>query len=375
MNATDRTDRYLLPSLTRISDLATVPFDVGPLPREQWHTGQYVATRIRDTGVHRDYEIELADGRLARAVAGDCLIGALGRRAATLQVVGDWQALPVARSGPEEGEPPPLDMDLLSMAGVLGRCTSVSPFARPLAPLTYLGHVRRQGRPVTMGDFAPTGAAGSLEAPVVLVIGTSMDAGKTLAAARIIRLLTHRGLKVAATKLTGVGRYRDVLAMSDAGARWILDFVDAGLPSTVVPVEDFESATVCLLARLGSLGADVVVAEAGASPLEPYNGDAAVRLLGDGVRCVVLCASDPYAAVGVIQAFGLEPSFIAGRATATSAGAELTAELTGRPAINLLDPSEFTLTERILVAELGLEDDPIARPEPALPGGVHAARQ
>jgi hypothetical protein len=339
-------DRFVLPSLTRIADLDDVPFSVEPIDRAAWVNGQYVAVAIRDSPIHREYEIELRDGRIARLAAGDRLIGALGRRSATLQIVGDWESLG-----------PGTDMDLLSMAGVIGACTSRSPFAAIPAPLTYLGHVVRPPGPVTMGDFAPVGPAAALEAPVVLIIGTSMDAGKTLAASRLIRILTGRGLSVAAAKLTGVGRYRDVLAMGDAGASWILDFVDVGLPSTVVPADEFEAAGVCLLARLGALGADVVMAEAGASPLEPYNGDTAVRLLGEQVRCVVLCASDPYAALGVMDAFGVTPSFIAGRATATSAGAALTARLTGRPVVNLLDPAEFGAAEALLVDELGLADD------------------
>jgi hypothetical protein len=63
---------------------------------------------------------------------------------------------------------------------------------------------------------------------------------------------------------------------------------------------------------------------------------------------VVLCASDPYAALGVIQAFGLEPTFIAGRATCTSAGAELTARLTGRPVVDLLDPGTDAVVDEML---------------------------
>ena len=124
--------------------------------------------------------------------------------------------------------------------------------------------------------------------------------------------------------------------------------MDAGIPSSVVPADEFREAAGGLLARLDDLDADVVVLEAGASPLEPYNGDVAVELLGDAIRAVVLCASDPYAAVGVLQAFGTEPTFVAGRATCTDAGAELTARLTGRPALNLLDPTDWPQLEKIL---------------------------
>ena len=98
--------------------------------------------------------------------------------------------------------------------------------------------------------------------------------------------------------------------------------------------------------------------EAGASPLEPYNGDVAVELVGEAVRAVVLCASDPYAALGVLEAFGVEPTFVAGRATCTDAGTALTAELTGCPALNLLDPADWPRLEEILEQRLDLPPRP-----------------
>ena len=65
--------------------------------------------------------------------------------------------------------------------------------------------------------------------------------------------------------------------MRDAGADAIFDFVDAGLPSTLVEPAAYEAALLGLLAQLGGAQPDVVVAEAGASPLEPYNGDVALE--------------------------------------------------------------------------------------------------
>jgi hypothetical protein len=276
-------------------------------------------------------------------VQGDHIIGALGRRAATLQAVGDWA---------DVGED--LHLDLLSMAGVTGRCTSKSAFSKPIAPLTYVGHVHRGGTPVTMRQFVPDDPQEPVTVPCVLIVGTSMDAGKTLAGTRLVRRLRSLGMRIVAAKITGVGRYRDVLAFGDAGADWIFDFVDAGLPSTAVPADDFEAAVGPLLGRMSSLGADLAIVEAGASPLEPYNGDTAVRLLGESVRSLVLCASDPYAALGVMQAFDATPSFIAGRAAATTAGAELTARLTGRPCLNLLEDEALAEVDGLLRRELQL---------------------
>jgi hypothetical protein len=86
---------------------------------------------------------------------------------------------------------------------------------------------------------------------------------------------------------------------------------------------------------------DVVVAEAGASPLEPYNGEVVLDELGEAVSFTVLCASDPYAVVGVIRGYEIIPDLVAGLATSTSAGVELVEKLGGARALNLLDPSSI----------------------------------
>jgi hypothetical protein len=183
-----------------------------------------------------------------------------------------------------------------------------------------------------------------------------MEAGKTGAAKVIIRLLENLGLRVVGAKLSGAGRNRDILAMSDAGAATVFDFVDVGLPSTVCPEEEYREALRKLLAMIASEKPDVVVAEAGASPLEPYNGAAVLDELGENRRCTVLCASDLYAVVGVVQSFGDTPDVVSGIATNTSAGIELIRKLTGLEALNVIDRNSHTWLRRILVETLGLEE-------------------
>lgn len=336
------TERFVLASTTRISDLPERPFTLVPLPREEWATGDYVGAELLE-GPGVPYLVENPQGRMVEALAGDVVIGALGRRAATLEATGDWRAV---------GED--LQMHSLTPAGILGRLTSRSVSIGPLPALTYRGHVMRDGRRCAMRDFAHPPAETAPQAPVVLIIGTSMDAGKTVAAKAIVRRLKGLGLRVAGAKLTGVGRYRDILAMSDAGADVIADFVDGGLPSTVVDEDDYTRALRIVMAQLAEAHPDVVVAEAGASPLEPYNGSVAVRELGDHVRCTILCASDPYAVVGVMSAFGTTPDLVSGRATSTEAGIALVERLTGIAALNLLDPRSGEALERLLVERLGV---------------------
>ncbi len=83
---------------------------------------------------------------------------------------------------------------------------------------------------------------------------------------------------------------------------------------------------------------DVGVVEIGASPLEPYNGAIAIRVLAPHVHFMVLCASDPYAAIGIRKAYHpCQPDLVAGIATNTLAGAELTEKLTGIQALSLIE--------------------------------------
>ena len=47
----------------------------------------------------------------------------------------------------------------------------------------------------------------------------------------------------------------------------------------------------------------VAVAEVGASPLEPYNGDTALEQIQSTVAMTVLCVSDPYSVLGIMRAY------------------------------------------------------------------------
>jgi hypothetical protein len=331
-----------LTSVARIGGFAEQPPSYRPVDRSAWETGDFVLGEVLEGG-SVPYAIENPVGRAVEVLPGDRLVGALGRRTATLQIVGDWT---------EVGDD--LEMDTLTAGGVLGRATSAAVPRPPIARLHYAGHAHRDGRKLTMADCAGAGSDAELEAPVVLIIGTSMDSGKTVTGKAVVRSLVRLGQRVAAAKLTGVGRYRDVLAFGDAGAEWIRDFVDAGLPSTAVDPARYSKALGVLLSMLAEAPADAVVAEAGASPLEPYNGATAIELLGDRRACTILCASDPYAITGVIEAFGYEPDLVAGRATSTSAAIDLIGKLTGLPAVNALDPGSGPVLDEVLSSRLGL---------------------
>jgi len=310
-------------SLTRIANLKEKPFEVGPFPRERWATGDYAMGEI--TSGHRpNIQLELCDGRMVEGMPGDRVVGALGKRCATLEGVGSWEDI---------GED--FSMHSMTAAGLLGKVTSISQYSPQPLPLRYVGHLTRNGSKLSMLDFAKPAEPQMLNTPVVLLVGTSMSSGKTMTGRVVIHELKRLGYSVAGAKLTGAGRYRDVLTFGDAGADHILDFVDTGLPSTVVEPEEYRKRLRQLLSRISALNADVLVAEAGASPLEPYNGAVAIDEIGDNICCRILCASDPYAVVGVQTAFDFRPDLVAGPAANTSAGIALIKKLTGVRALDI----------------------------------------
>jgi len=344
--------RTALGSLTRITDFDQSLPDFEPRPRDSWRRGDYVAVEMLPGPVDT-YTVETGDGTPVEIVPGDRLVGALGTRAATLEVTGSWE---------DVGDD--LRMQTLTMAGVLGLCTSAALDSNALAEVKYVGHAVRDDRFLNMEDFVTPAKPRRLTAPVILIIGTSMESGKTVAAVAMIRELVAMGLTVSGSKVTGVGRLRDTLAMKQAGAATIHDFVDVGLPSSVVPRDEYETALRLLLSKLAADEPDVLVVEAGASPLEPYRGDVAMEVLDGSVAMTVLCASDPYAVMGVMSAFEMKPDLVTGRCTSTLAGIDLIDRLVGIPAMNMLDESNAPKIAAFLKEHL-----PVAAGKTAMPPG------
>ena len=330
--------------MLRISDLNKKPFSVEKLDKIKWKTGDYVVGKITNTGSNL-LQIELINGRMRSFMKEDLVVGALGERYATLEATGTWKDVE------DDGI-----MHILTGAGLFGKCTSKSVYLPNLIEIEYLGHAKRGEKICTMDDFVQNVKFSKFNTPVILLVGTSMSAGKTTSARIIVNQLNRAGLKIVAGKLTGASRYRDILSLKDVGANYIFDFVDIGLPSSIYPREKFRKKLIQLLSRINNVKADVAVIELGASPLEPYNGDIAFEELKDNIKCTVLCASDPYAVYGVMKSFNLKPDLVSGIATNTFAGAELIEKLCGVKALNLIDPETTKELREILFKKLKIEN-------------------
>jgi hypothetical protein len=310
--------------------------------------GVVVAVRVlHDKSTYN--QLELPSGRMAQVKRGDIIAGALGHRHALFGYAGH---LPTSLAPGDR-------IHLLNMGGVLGICDSVSPDLGPPFECEVLGAVlhfpylgERIGVAARVGGLPLDAAAPVMTGgvPVVALVGSCMNCGKTAAACALVRELSHGGLTVDGFKATGVSLRRDVLAMEDAGARTTAIFTDLGVVTTTGANAALVTRT--LLTRLAANRPDAIVAELGDGLLGAY-GVAAIledEKIRKAFTAVVLAANDPVAAWGGVrmlrERFGIEPAAVTGPATDNLAGTRIIEEQLGVPAINArLDAAR--LTERI----------------------------
>jgi hypothetical protein len=293
-------------------------------PPENPQTGDIVLARVESIG--KNARLELVNGRLCALHENDLLGVVFGNRYATKQFEG------YARSDGDKA-------DLLSIGGLCGivesRHASVAVPTR-LRQLGMLGDAN--GRPLRLNDFAAKTQSCSRRPRVIVVCGTSMDAGKTYTVASLITGLRRQGSRVAGVKLTGTAAGRDTWSMLDAGACAALDFIDGGWPSTYL----------CSLAELldlyGSLTAQASERHAQWIVLEIADGivqKETSALLGSPgftstVDSWVLAASDSLAAVGGVNQlsrYGIEPLAVSGIVSMSALGVREVMEATGRPCL------------------------------------------
>ncbi|MEO7674649.1 MAG: hypothetical protein ABIU09_11305, partial [Pyrinomonadaceae bacterium] len=161
-------------------------------------------------------------------------------------------------------------------------------------------------------------------APIVMIAGTCMNSGKTVAATEIIRQAANTGLRVAGAKLSGIACLRDTLHMQDHGAVATASFLDCGLPSTV-DYGDLSPVAKGILNHLNKFNPDLIVVELGDGLVGGYAVDSVLKDLEikSAISSFVFCASDYVGVIGgiaVLKALGITIDVIAGSVTDSQMG-------------------------------------------------------
>lgn len=194
--------------------------------------------------------------------------------------------------------------------------------------IRVLGGITRKGKQLNIKQkmlFKPTNTMKS-DIPLIIVTGTSMDSGKTTVATEIIKTLTHMGMKLAGTKLTGVGALRDLYKMQDYGVYNAVSFVDAGITSTAnIDDKSMVEMTKGAIEYLSKDKPDAIIIEFGDGLMGRYGVDAILKMpeIQKNVRLHIGCAGDPIGAIGLARgcaAIGLPIDVISGPVTDNEVG-------------------------------------------------------
>ncbi len=323
---------YALRRVPRARMVTLLPYPVSP------QAGDIALAKLEKIG--KNATLELANGRRCNLHEGDFLGVVFGNRYATLQFEG------YAKSNGDS-------CDLLSMGGLCGLVYSKHAKAADPSKLSLLGAIGDEsGYPLNLRDFALSPAHSPVKPQVVVVCGTSMDAGKTHTVMSIIMGLRKQGHPVAGIKLTGTATGKDTWNMLDAGACVALDFVDGGFPSTYLStLDELLRLYDLLISHAGVAGASWVVVEIADGLLEC---ETAALLqhpsFTSSVDYWIFAAGDPLAAAGgvsILERWGIEPVAISGVVSMTPLGIRETQSATGLACFSASELQSGALNPRL----------------------------
>ncbi len=213
------------------------------------------------------------------------------------------------------------DVDLLARSGMIGTVITKNAMLKDPTRIRIHGYlVDKNGKALNTRNF-PKIKANSIKrgkAKMVLVVGTAMNSGKSLAAAACCRALHQMGYSVNGCKMTGTASLKDILHMNDAGAKEFADFTYLGHPSTYkLSIDEMLDVFHTLDSKLGSNSKNFLVVEFA----DGINQRETAMLLESPeivsrIHKLIFCAADALGAVGGIHVlktkFNLVPDAVSG---------------------------------------------------------------
>ncbi|MEM7067008.1 MAG: hypothetical protein AAF572_28070 [Cyanobacteria bacterium P01_B01_bin.77] len=290
--------------------------------------------------------LEFFGGRLGTLVTGDIIPGVLGKRRASRELSGD---IPTTL---QVGD----TVYMLGSTGVFGEITSYDPAYGKATPLKVLGSIVREGIPLNLRDAAiPWRDTLPTSVPLIAVLATAMDTGKTTVSRKIVTHFKTQGLKVAYTKLTGLAYQGELFKVKDFGADPVLECADGGLPSTCGDPTQVAQMALGLLFETNRSQPDLIIAEFGAGILGEYN---VMHLLKEPdlrahIKATVVAANDAVSAWGakeLLDRLGLPITLITGPVANNQTESKFVTELLGIPAERNLNQEMPKLMESLTTA-------------------------
>lgn len=334
---------YILPSaaytITRAKIRHCVESNKAP------EAGDLVYGRIAYIGQHSS--LENKEGRIHVVNAGTCAVFVLGNRYAP-----DYY---------EGLVPETLDhqLDLLARSGIVGAVKCKNSRIKDPTRVKIEGYVAdASGKIVNTRDYPcvvpKLTAKKPSRAKVILSIGTSMNSGKSMAAAACCWALSNLGRTVRGSKITGTAGLKDILLMEDSGASPVADFSFLGYPSTyMLELPELLHIFNTLDLKYANSPRNYWVVEIADGLLQR---ETAILLESDDVRSrihkLVFSAHDAFAAIGGLdilkKRFGLIPDAVSGVCSSSPLGIRELKDYTDIPIFNSIQRDLSQLTSVLL---------------------------
>lgn len=340
------THRVPLEHMTGLTSVARMP-----------SIGDLVLAEVTAIGNHN--RIEDRTGVQLQIFPGDCIIGAFGNRYATDQFEGylpDWNVD---------------DCDMLSVGGVIGQVASAHTTMKPPTRLRLVGSVcDTRNQRLNLRSFSLPPAEHDHHGEVILIVGASMNAGKTTTVGTVVRALRAAGLRAGAAKVTGTAAGKDGRFFASCGADPVLDFIDAGYPSTyMLEIDELLGIVETLTSQLRANRPDYLVLEVADGI---FQRETRMLLENEQFRSsidhVIFAANDSLSAecgVRTLKTYGLPLRGVAGVITQSPLAMREAEDVTGVPCLSIEHMMEGGLLAALDRHAMSMFSDAVERQQEA----------
>jgi hypothetical protein len=258
------------------------------------------------------------------------------------------------------------EVDLIARSGVVGIVKTKNSLIKDPTKVKILGYVcDEQGNILNTRDYPLIKPRQMVKkeprSPMVLVCGTSMNSGKSMAAAACCWALTSMGHNVRASKVTGTASLKDILLMNDAGANPYADFTYLGYPSTyLLSEEELLGIFNYLDLKYANNPKNFWVVEFADGIIQR---ETALLLSSPEVTSrihkLIFCANDAFGAIGGLRTlrekFNLVPDALSGLCSSSPLHVRELSAFTDIPVFNSADSTVKRLTDILLCPDNNLQ--------------------
>jgi hypothetical protein len=251
------------------------------------------------------------------------------------------------------------DSDLMARSGVVGTVRVKNSLIKDPTKVKILGYVcDDDGNVINARHKSLINPSQTIKksnrSKLILVVGTSMNSGKSSSAVACCWALSTMGHDVRASKITGTASLKDVLHMQDAGAKIVNDFTHFGFPSTYMLNEaDLLHIFNQIDLKIANNPKNYWVVEIADGILQR---ETAMLLKSNAVRSrihrLIFAANDAFGAIGGLDVlknhFNLEPDAISGVCSGSPLTLKELSNFTNIPVFNNQEWNLQQLSELLL---------------------------